>query len=306
MISTIEKEGKHLQPAEGFARLLLVTEEPCVQKFISTQLESICARIESPVAALLCVTDGRFTALKGASATPPDLVAGIPFPRVPGPVLRTSEVENRFGAAFTDADFPSHVCIPSGLCSSHIANLHVLSSEPDHFDEDDVQFVSATGRYLLLALHHMIYFPEMNSEWMATAPVQEESPKGTVKAAQTAQGEKTDNPVTAGPAVLAEHLPKGINPPTLKAVCSFLDNHPAGVSRKGLAKGLGFSEVTAGCYLAFLEEAGILTASVSYGRAGRPPQQYTLAIPPGCGRLQAIMQHLSKMHHPCEGKRQQP
>lgn len=75
----------------------------------------------------------------------------------------------------------------------------------------------------------------------------------------------------------ADDLPKGLNPPTLDLIVTWLADRDAPCSASELAAGIGVSRGTARRYLEYLEHRGRATLELRYGAAGRPEHRYRLA-----------------------------
>jgi two-component system CitB family response regulator len=81
-------------------------------------------------------------------------------------------------------------------------------------------------------------------------------------------------------ATAEQHLPKGLNRPTLELVQGYLREHTETVSALEVAAGTGISRGTARRYLEYLESRGQATLELRYGSAGRPEHRYRSAVSP--------------------------
>lgn len=71
---------------------------------------------------------------------------------------------------------------------------------------------------------------------------------------------------------------KGIGRDTLELIESFLANSDEFFDVSGIAKGTGLAEQTVYRYLQYLAQSGGVEVKTSYGKVGRPKQQYRSAI----------------------------
>jgi len=75
-------------------------------------------------------------------------------------------------------------------------------------------------------------------------------------------------------AIPEQHLPKGLNRPTLDLVLGYLREQREAASAQEVALGTGVSRGTARRYLDYLASRGQATLELRYGTAGRPEHRY--------------------------------
>ncbi|MGE5579845.1 MAG: GAF domain-containing protein [Bacillota bacterium] len=292
-----------MQSSTGLVRLLVASDDVNVRRLIRQTLREVCRRIDV-AASMLHLTDGSAITLKDDVNVPDE--AKLAFRLVPkGPgcircaVEGATVVEEGFGRQLAcpsgptleAAGFRSHACTPLTFGPTSIGALTALSRSPKSFTRANINLMIARGKRLVLALHHIAYFPELGSEWVDLEemhvdlhahrrsereyhadlrPVDPTSVIGQVLAAAN-----IDQPLT--PSAVARSLQKGINWPTLRRICDHLEQSPGPVSRRSISNDLGFSDVTAGNYLSYLADVGIVIKEVVYGRVGRPTFLYRLS-----------------------------
>ncbi len=287
--------------ANQVAKLLIASSDPHLLRLIKTTLEEICVRIDVP-AALLHITDGSSVVLKGKIIMSDDLVLDLPFTHYAEPrncftsttqIIKLGDDNSSncpLAKAIEKTSLRKFACVPICLNSTLIGIFHALTHELKKFSDSDLNFMKARGKRLALAFHHITYFPNMGYEWVsfarsqsqvknrhkvwATAGLEEQKdvPKLLIDRVLALEGLNSTLPVST----LTQSLPKGINLPTLRNVCNFLERHPQALSRRSLAQALRFSEITAGHYLTYLTNLGIVDKKMVYGKPGRPPLVYSV------------------------------
>lgn len=279
--------------------LVIMNEEPYVNRLIETMLTEICERLSASAASLYLREGSRITlkdtvipkstqnidVLKTQPVSSLECTAGNAQPHHP------CQEECDLQKQIFDAGYKSALCVPLNLGETTIGALCALSTQPKTFTQQDRNFLMARAKRLALALHHITYFPGLGEEWASFADFQAHIQKRHfVWATSGLQGKKEETNTVLDTVLALEGLkdfedspqlpgllPKGISLPTLRRVCDHLTPLQGPITRKSLSKALGFSAVTAGQYLSYLESLGILVKRVSYGRSGRPPLVYVLA-----------------------------
>jgi len=287
----------------GLVRLLVASDDANLRKLIRRVLTDICGRLDV-AAAMLHLTDGSAIALRD-DVNVPDGLSFTLVPREPGCVACAAEgttvIEEGFdaqlacpsGATLESSGFRSHACTPLRLGSTSIGALSALCRSPRSFTSANINLMLAYGKRLVLALHHIAYFPELGSEWVDleemhanlhghlrsereyNAELRPANPPSVIN--QVLAAADIDQPMP--PSAVARSLQKGINWPTLRRICEYLEQSPGPVSRRSVSADLGFSDVTAGNYLSYLADVGIVVKEVAYGRVGRPAYIYRLNKP---------------------------
>ncbi len=283
-------------------QLLMTADGPHFKQLTNIVLREVCDRVGVPVV-LLFLTDGTKVVLKDAASTLSNVDLDFRPIHPTGlakccdnnkPVVNTnilSPTDCPLVKDFADKGFKSYACIPLCIKSTPCGSLNALSKTFKTFTRDDVNFMLARGRRLMLALHHMVYFPEMARDWTDFAEMQAQvrdrhrvwHTTGNREQAKTKstlldkvlarQGVDSDLP----PSKLGRLLPKGISLQTLERICNLLEHTTSSVSRQTLVKALGVSDITAGHYLSYLVDAGVMDKHSSYGTVGRPSFVYVLS-----------------------------
>ncbi len=286
--------------SQQFARLLMISDQPCINKIIKYTLRQICQQIGVP-AALLHLTDGSSIMLKTKVTIPKNMKLSLPFvystisPKCVADGTCASEDNVNHDTVcpsstfFQSTGFTSHVCVPLCFNSNPVSMITVLSKNLREFTEKQREIIATNGKRLLLILHHMLHFPELCCEWLTFEPIQ--NPTFSQSYERTNSHETKHIRTTPlidlvlakegldqsfSPSRLARSLPKGISLITLNRVCEFLEHNPGPVSRRMLANALGFSDITAGHYLTYLSDQKLIRKQTSFGKVGRPTLKYVL------------------------------
>lgn len=289
----------------GLVRLLVASDDVNLRQLVRRTLTEICRRLDVS-AAMIHLTDGSAVALRDDVNLPEEArLAFTMVPRGPGCTGCAAEgtpvVEEGFdnqlscpsGPSMEAMGFRSHACIPLEIASTSIGALSALSDSPRNYAKNDINLMIARGKCLVLALHHIAHFPELSSEWVDLGEMHadlysnpdpdrrygaELQPQGSSSVIdQVLAAADIDQPLP--PSVVARSLQKGINWPTLRRICDYLEQQQGPVSRRSISNDLGFTDVTAGNYLSYLADAGIVVKEVAYGRIGRPAFIYRLNRP---------------------------
>lgn len=179
----------------------------------------------------------------------------------------------------------NRVCSPLKMGSHLVGRLMVLNEFPREFSASEIKYIANKGTQLILRLHHSFYFPEVCSELIAL----EQSMSGAYREPAVDYIELGRDSMAyrvlslarlndvASVAALPQSLPKGINWPTLRRICQYLDHNRMPVSRTDVASAIGVSSVTVGHYLKYLAEMGLVQREMAYGGIGRPTIMYRVS-----------------------------
>lgn len=281
-------------------RFLMVSDVPYLGKLTKHTLLNLCRDLDVS-AAMLHLTDGSAIVLKDeVNVDPKTKLSLTVVPRK----LETAEcalrgepvVESGFkcclicpsGSHLESRGFKSHACVPLTLMSTPIGALTALSRSPREFSKADIDYMIERGKRLILALHHILYFPKLGAEWLDLERMQAEITGDRETRVENRPSQVRESSLVhrvlaaenlnphSPPSSLTRSLPKGINWTTLLRVCDYLEQHPGPISRKDLADALGFSDITAGHYLTYLTDTGVVRKEITYGQVGRPAFTYRL------------------------------
>jgi hypothetical protein len=281
-------------------RFLMISDAPYLGRLTRNTLLNLCRRLDVS-AAMLHLTDGSAIVLKDEVNVHTETKLSLTLvPRQDDTAKCAIQgepiVESGFrchlicpsGSALQAQGFQSHACVPLTLMSMPIGALTALSRSPKEFTKAHIDYMIERGKRLVLAMHHIVYFPDLGSEWLDLEKMQTElhgdRDNGSAsKSNQEAMDSLVDRVLAvenlsrqSPPSSLTRSLPKGINWLTLLRVCNYLEKHPGPISRKDLADALGFSDITAGHYLTYLTDTGVVRKEITYGQVGRPAFTYRL------------------------------
>ncbi len=273
----------------------MASSDPVVDLLSKKTLWDVCVRLDAP--AVLCLADGKKVKLKAVESMPeqigPNL--GVLFREdcckkcaaCSGATLKPKSFDccilSRAKEELETAGLKYHACIPIILGSSPVGALSVFYDDTSKLHKAELDYVQNRGKRLALQLHHITVFPDLGVEWVElesgsqsflSSPDNQRFPNRTLKGAPFIVQESAD--IWDELFSIGDELPKGISLPTLKRVHGFLANTPASASRADISAALGFSDVTAGTYLKYLNRLGLVQEEACYGKVGRPTLMYSL------------------------------
>lgn len=162
--------------SKELVRLLMISDAPHLGKLTKNTLLNLCMQLDVS-AAMLHLTDGSAIVLKDEVNVESEMKLSLTVvPRKADGTMCAIQgepvVESGFrchlicpsGSALEAQGFKSHACVPLILMSTPIGALTALSRSPREFTKAEVDYMLERGKRPILALHHIVYFPDLGSE----------------------------------------------------------------------------------------------------------------------------------------------
>lgn len=283
-------------PIDRLAWILAVSDDPVLRELVGLTLKNLCRTLDAS-AAMVCLINGSAILLNAGVRVVGDDEIRLKY--VPGtdalsPCAKDQTCVTDRGCSGNSlcpvgerlgiTGYCNRVCAPLKIRSNLVGRLLVLNEFPREFSASEIKYIATRGTQLILRLHHSFYFPEVCSELIALEQAMSRAYREPVidhmidrdsMAYRVLSLAKLND--AASVAALAHNLPKGINWPTLRRICQYLDHNTGPVSRTDVASAIGISSVTVGHYLKYLAEMGLVQREMAYGGIGRPTIMYRVS-----------------------------
>lgn len=251
-------------PIDRLAWVFAVSDDSSQRELMEVTLRNLCRTLDFSAAAV-CLLDGsavildaglstrgndglRITYAPRTDALPPCAHGEAPGtgPACSGNSLCPS------GERLGSTGFRTRVCSPLKLGSTLVGQLLVMDESPRELSASELEYIANKGTQLILRLHHTFYFPEVCSELVALEHSISGAYKESVVDRMDLGRDSTAYRVLrlarlnhlSSIASLTRSLPKGINWPTLRSICQYLDHSRMPVSRRDVSSAVGVSDVT--------------------------------------------------------------
>lgn len=156
----------------------------------------------------------------------------------------------------------SCAAVPLLLLTSTIGVLAMMRPEVRPFDEEDIKVLTRYADDLVRALHHVTYFPQLTPTYIQQIHNSAESLRDLSSKTRLN--------------VRAVDLPPGMQKETMDGIIRAMEDADSPLSRSEIAAISGFTPVTVGFYVSFLEAMDRIQVTLVYGKMGRPTHLYRL------------------------------